>query len=141
MNRILIVDDDAAIRMLYEDELDEEGYEVFTCGDGSRVMNLIEQNGPDLLLMEIRLSKYNGLDLLQDVRNRHPNLPVVLYIDAPGYEDHVNCVAADDVFVKSSNLEGLKEKIGKVMYKHQPLESANERTGIPSGFGVRECFV
>jgi CheY-like chemotaxis protein len=43
MNRVLVVDDEKAIRMLYADELTEEGYDVIATGDGSGLMALIEQ--------------------------------------------------------------------------------------------------
>ena len=86
MNRILIVDDEKAIRLLYADELTEEGYEVITTGDGSVVMGLIEQKRPDLILLDIKLGKEDGLDLLQDIRNTYYDLPVVMF---PVYFFHV----------------------------------------------------
>jgi two-component system, response regulator, stage 0 sporulation protein F len=119
MHRILMVDDDRAILMLYHDELTEEGYDVLTCRKPSQIMDAIAQNRPDLLLMEIRLTSHNGLDLLQDVKNRFPELPVVLYTASPAYEYDVKSVAADDFYVKSSNLEGLKRKIDEIMYRNQ----------------------
>ena len=71
MNKILIVDDDETIQMLYADELDEEGYDVFTIGDCTRVMAVIQEKRPDLIVMETKLGRYNGLDLLQDIRNKY----------------------------------------------------------------------
>ena len=65
MNKILIVDDDVAIQILYADELTEEGYEVITTGDGVGLLGLIEEAQPDLVVLDIRLGEFNGLDLLQ----------------------------------------------------------------------------
>ena len=78
MNKILIVDDDEAIQMLYTDELTEEGYDVITCGDGSGFLDLIEQEKPDLIVMDTRLGDENDIDLLQEVRNTCYNLPIIL---------------------------------------------------------------
>jgi DNA-binding response OmpR family regulator len=126
MNKILIVDDDAAIRMLYEDELTDEGYEVLTCGEGPRVMHLIEQNGPDLLLMDIRLDGSSGLDILQGIRNRYTELPVILCTAYPAYKYDMKSVAADDYVVKSSDLKELKEKIGKILHGDKSLAPVEE---------------
>ena len=46
--KILVLDDSPAIRLLYEDELSEEGYEVMTCDDGSGLMETIRKKRPDL---------------------------------------------------------------------------------------------
>jgi len=111
MNRILVVDDDEAIQMLYADELAEEGYEVITNNGDSRLMTLIKQKKPDLIVMDIRLSKQNGLDLLQDIRNTYYNLPVILCTAYAAFKYDLKSVAADYYVVKSSNLSELKLKI------------------------------
>ncbi len=111
MNKILIVDDEESIQILYADELTEEGYEVVTSGDGSRLMELIGQKRPDLILLDIRLGEYNGLDLLQDIRNTHHNLPVILCTAYPSFKYDMKSIAADYYVVKSSNLKELKLKI------------------------------
>ena len=78
MNKILVVDDDKSIQILYAEELAEEGYDTITCGDGSLLLDLIEEEKPNLIEMDIRLGEHNGLDLLQDVRNTYYNLLVIL---------------------------------------------------------------
>ncbi|MCK4817773.1 response regulator, partial [bacterium] len=52
-------------------ELTEEGYDVITSGNGSQRIELIEQKRPDLIVLDIRLGKNNGLDLLQDIRSTY----------------------------------------------------------------------
>jgi len=111
MNRVLIVDDEEAICILYAEELTEEGYEVITSGDGTQLMELIEQKRPDLIVLDIRLGKQNGLDLLQDIRNKYYNLPVILCTAYPDYKYEVKSIAADYYVVKSSDLRELKVKI------------------------------
>lgn len=53
MDKILVMDTDEAIRSLYGEAFMEEGYDVVICGDGSRLMALIEQKKPDVIVMEI----------------------------------------------------------------------------------------
>ena len=109
--KILVMDDDEAIQILYSDELTEEGYEVLTSSDGSNLMALIEETKPDLIVLDVRLGRHHGLDLLQDVRNTHYNLPVILCTAYPVHKYDLKSIAADYFVVKNSNLEELKEKI------------------------------
>lgn len=111
MNRVLVVDDEKAIRMLYADELTEEGYDVIATGDGSGLMALIEQKRPDLVLLDIKLGEEDGLDLLQDIRNTYYDLPVVMCTAYPDFKYDLKSIAADYYVVKSSDLRGLKAKI------------------------------
>lgn len=111
MNRVLVVDDEKAIRILYTDELTEEGYDVIATGDGSRLMELIEQKRPDLVLLDIKLGKEDGLDLLQDIRNTYYDLPVVICTAYSDFKYDLKSIAADYYVEKSSDLRVLKTKI------------------------------
>jgi DNA-binding response OmpR family regulator len=126
MKKILIVDNDQGIRMLYAYELAEEGYEVTTCGDGSRVMESINKECPDLVVMEIRLGKYDGLDLLQDIRNAYEELPVIICTAYPSFRHDLKSVAADDYVLKSLDLKELKLKIERAFERR--------KRKIPAGF-------
>jgi DNA-binding response OmpR family regulator len=55
MDKILVVDDDKTIQLLYAEELEEEGYHVITTGEGSKVMELLKQKKPDLIVLDIKL--------------------------------------------------------------------------------------
>lgn len=134
MNKIIIVDDDALIQILYADELVEEGYEVITIGDGSHLLELIRQKLPDLIVLDIRLGKYNGLDLLQDIRNTYYDLPVILCSAYPDFKYDLKAIAADYYVVKSSDLRELKLKIkmaleGGKQFLIQALEETEQIIG------------
>jgi DNA-binding response OmpR family regulator len=111
MNRILVVDDEKAIRILYAEELTEEGYEVIATGDGSNLMELMEKKRPDLVLLDIELGEVDGLNLLQDIRNTYCDLPVVMCTAYPEFKYDLKSIAADYYVVKSSDLRELKRKI------------------------------
>ncbi len=111
MNRILIVDDDTAIQLLYADELTEDGYEVMTTSDGSGLMELIEKKRPDLVVLDIKLGENDGLDLLQDIRNAYYDLPVVISTAYASFKHDLRSMAADYYVGKSSDLRELKRKI------------------------------
>ncbi len=111
MNRILIVDDEEAVRMWYAEEFSEEGYEVVSTNNCSDLMGIIRQQSPDLILLDIRLGAHNGLDLLQDIRNVYYDLPVILCSGFPLFKYDLKAIAADYYVVKSPDLTELKIKV------------------------------
>jgi DNA-binding response OmpR family regulator len=111
MKRILVVDDEDAIRRLYAEELRNEGYDVITTGEGKGLVEMIKKHKPDLVLLDIKMGVYDGLDLLQDVRNAHYNLPVILCSAYGSFKYDIKSIAADYYVVKSIDMSELKEQI------------------------------
>ncbi len=111
MPKILVVDDEKSIRALCAEELSEEGYEVITTGDGKEVMNLVSTERPAAVVLDIRMEDCDGLDLLQELRNAYPDLPIILNTAYDSYREDVKSVAADYYVVKSYDLTELKEKL------------------------------
>ena len=123
MNKILVVDDDQGVQMLYADELTDEGYDVVTCGDGSSLMEFIKEERPDLIVMDMKFGKYDGINLLQDIRNDFDHLPVILCTAYPSLRHHRKSLVADGCVLKSSDLGDLKLKIGKALDSKKKLVS------------------
>lgn len=115
MAKILIVDDEEHIRYLYSEELSEVGYEVITADSGYRLLEKIETEEPDLVVLDIKMVDYNGLDLLQDIRNRFYNLPVVLCTAYDTFKEDMKSIAADFYVIKSFDLTELKNKISMAL--------------------------
>jgi DNA-binding NtrC family response regulator len=109
--KILVIDDDSAIRYLYQEELSSEGYEVFTTGDCSNLLNTIKEQEPDVIVLDIMMEGYNGLDLLQDIRNTYWELPVILCTSYPMFKYEPESVSADYFVIKNSDLSSLKIKV------------------------------
>jgi DNA-binding response OmpR family regulator len=115
MARILIVDDEEHIRFLYSEELSEIGYEVITADSGFKLLERIEQEKPDLVVLDIKMVDYNGLDLLQDIRNKYYNLPVVLCTAYDTFKEDMKSIAADYYVIKSFDLTELKNRIAMAL--------------------------
>ena len=77
---ILIVDDEADIRMLVSGLLSDEGYQTREAGNSDAAFEAISSRRPSLLLLDIWIqgSKLDGLEILEQVKKDHPNLPVVM---------------------------------------------------------------
>ncbi len=115
MAKILIVDDEEHIRFLYSEELSEAGYEVITADSGYKLMERIEDEKPDLIVLDIKMVDYNGLDLLQDIRNKFYNMPVVLCTAYDTFKEDMKSIAADFYVIKSFDLSELKSKIAMAL--------------------------
>ena len=120
MAKILVVDDEEHIRLLYSEELSEAGYEVITAADGHKLIERIETDKPDLVVLDIKMVDYNGLDLLQEIRNKFYNMPVVLCTAYDTFKEDIKSIAADFYVIKSFDLTELKKKIATALETHIP---------------------
>ena len=122
MAKILIVDDEEHIRFLYSEELTEAGYEVIKAESGYQLLEKIEDEKPDLVVLDIKMIDYNGLDLLQDIRNKFYNLPVVLCTAYDTFKEDMKSIAADFYVIKSFDLTELKSKISMALEANVEVE-------------------
>jgi DNA-binding response OmpR family regulator len=120
MAKILIVDDEEHIRFLYSEELTEAGYEVITAESGYQLIERIEDEKPDLIVLDIKMVDYNGLDLLQDIRNKFYNMPVILCTAYDTFKEDMKSIAADFYVIKSFDLTELKNKIAMALEANAP---------------------
>jgi DNA-binding NtrC family response regulator len=81
MNRvrsILVVDDDAAMREMIVSLLEEQGFRASGCGGVDEALELLREQPADAVLSDIRMPGKSGLDLLGEIRELRPEVPVVL---------------------------------------------------------------
>jgi len=93
MKPVWIVDDDRSIRWVLEKTLSREGIPFESYASASEAIGRLENGGepPQVLLSDIRMPGQSGLDLLQEVKNRHPGVPVIIMT---AYSDLESAVAA-----------------------------------------------
>jgi two-component system, response regulator, stage 0 sporulation protein F len=126
MSKILIVDDEEHIRFLYSEELTEAGYEVITADSGHLLLERIDDEKPDLVVLDIKMVDYNGLDLLQDIRNQFAELPVILCTAYDTFKEDMKSIAADFYVIKSFDLTELKARIKSALEKNAKLVENGE---------------
>jgi DNA-binding NtrC family response regulator len=85
---ILVIDDEAGIRESLELLLTLEGYSVRMAADGEEGLRILEQDNFDLMLLDLALPGQSGIELLPQIKERHPDLPVIM-ITAYGTVDNV----------------------------------------------------
>jgi DNA-binding NtrC family response regulator len=81
--RILVVDDDAAVRRMLRDLLTTAGYDVVSAGTFEDAKLSADAADPALILLDIRLGDYNGLQLLLHERLNHPGRPIIVMTGHP----------------------------------------------------------
>lgn len=116
--KILVVDDDVHIQMLYREELTEEGYEVVVAGNGTEAMDMFEKEKPDLVTLDIRLPDVDGIYLLRQMKERRPKLPIIMST-AYDYRNDFSVWASEAYIVKSSDLGELKSMIKNLLSKKE----------------------
>ena len=117
MARLLVVDDESGIRLLYSQELADEGHEVVTAATGAEAVEKVRENDFDLIVLDIKLKNESGLDLLQKVVKERHNLPVILCTAFSCFKDDFSAWLADGYVVKSSDLTELKDEVRRVLAK------------------------
>lgn len=115
MKKILVADDEMAIRLLYSEELKEEGYEVFTAANGREALEIVEKEPLDLVILDIKMPEMDGIEALRQIKERKPDLPVLLSTAYGEYKQDFATWASDEYLVKSSDLEDLKSTVKRYL--------------------------
>jgi len=113
MKKILLVDDEESIHLLYREELEEDGYEVHSALSGEEALEKLNIISPDLVILDINMPGINGIDVLRRMKEMHPHLPVILCSAYQEFKQDLASWASDAYIVKSSNLEELKAAVHK----------------------------
>jgi CheY-like chemotaxis protein len=119
MKRILVVEDDLNQRHLYVTELTDEGYEVYSAGNGEEALKTFGECQPDLVVLDINMPRIDGLDVLGRLLSACPQLPIIIHTAYPAYEDDFMSWSADAYVCKSSDLVPLKDHIRQALAKSE----------------------
>jgi DNA-binding response OmpR family regulator len=119
---ILVVDDEPAIVQVIRDRLEQEGYRVRTAGDGGSALAAVEEERPDLMLLDLMLPDLDGFEILRRLRGASGgaaagSLPVIVLT---ARDDNVDVVVglelgADDYVVKPFNPRELVARVRAVL--------------------------
>lgn len=114
--KILVVDDEKNILKLYEAELSDEGYTVVTASSGKEAIEVFRRENPDLVTLDILMPDMDGIQVLRQIKEMRPNVPVIM-LTAYDYRDDFSVWVSDAYVVKSSDLGNLKSTIKQILEK------------------------
>lgn len=115
MSRVLVVDDDESLRLLYTSELTDEGYEVEAVSSGKEALDYLDRSKPDVVILDIKMDGMDGLAVLDEIMKRDKTIPVVLNTAYSNFKSDFSTWSADAYIVKSSDLSELKTTIKQVL--------------------------
>jgi len=126
MRKILLVDDDKGIIDLISQYLKKEGYEVFTAEDGPSGLKIFESFQPDLIVLDIMLPGFDGLELLSKIR-QHSEVYVIMLTAKTDETDKIVglTVGADDYMVKPFSP---RELVARIKAAFRRINSPNVGT-------------
>ena len=116
--RILVVDDEEYLCLLYRDELESEGYEVRTVCDVAAALKMVDLDPPDLVVLDIRMPRMDGIEAMGRILGRRNDLRIVLNTAYSSYKDDFRSWPADAYVVKSADTSELKRVIRGVLTSH-----------------------
>lgn len=127
--RVLIVEDDAAIIELLRFLLEQEGLEVEVARDGLKALDKMEAFSPDLVLLDLRLPKLEGMDVLWEMRQnpRWNNVPVVIISVDSSPQTMLQGwrLGVDSYFIKPFDPDELIRVIRRILSVSRPEPSLN----------------
>lgn len=134
--RILVVEDDQAIRNGLTDALTVSGYDVLPAKDGREALEMIHAEEYDLALLDVVLPGANGFELLRRIREDRATIPVLMLTAKGAEADKVKGLklGADDYVVKPFSLLEVLARIEAVLRRSPERPSAVNRVMLPEGY-------
>ncbi len=128
--RILAVDDDPSIREMVRDYLADHDYDVVTAADGEEMNRLLQSNGADLVILDVKLPGKDGFGLAREIRNQS-QMPIIMLTAQDHEVDRILGLelGADDYLTKPFSPRELLARIRTVLRRR----SAEVRQGRPEG--------
>ncbi|HEX2966287.1 MAG TPA: response regulator [Syntrophorhabdaceae bacterium] len=114
--RILVVDDEENIRLLFKEELEEENYEVEVASNGYEALEKFKTSAFDLIVMDIKMPGMDGIQALNEIKNINKDQPVILCSAYGEYKQNFSSWVSDGYIVKSADTDELKQTIRNVLH-------------------------
>lgn len=121
MPKIIIVEDDPAIAEMLSYHLQDLGYEIEHFSNGLKAKEYLESSHYDLVLLDIMLPGYNGLDLCRELRQQRPTIPIMLLTSLDSEADRVVGLelGADDYLTKPFSMRECQARIKALLRRCQ----------------------
>ena len=132
-SRVLVVDDDEAVRTLASWQLESDGFAVDQAADGAEALGAIAAGHPDLVVLDLTMPGIGGLDVLRRVRTAPAteSLPVIVLSGRSGETDRIVGLdlGADDYLVKPFSPGELSARVRSVLRRARPVAAAPVTAG------------
>ena len=113
--KLLVVDDEENIRILFREELEDEGYEVELASNGYEAIDKFKGGIFDLIILDIKMPGIDGIQVLNEIKNMNKDQPVVLCSAYGEFKQDFSSWVSDGYVVKSADTGELKQTIKKIL--------------------------
>lgn len=131
MFRILIVEDDAELRQLFQHVLTRNGYEVSGVSDGRKALDALSADYYDLIISDIMMPVMDGYELVRSMRESNINIPVMMITAKDAFDDMRRgfLSGTDDYMVKPINVNEMVLRVGALLRRAQMLSERRQVIG------------
>jgi DNA-binding response OmpR family regulator len=135
--KILVVDDDPAIRTLIHRFLSKQNYQMESAEDGKSAMAVFEQFNPDLVILDVNLPDATGYTLCQEMQSR-TNVFVLMLTSRTDEADKIRgfSLGADDYLTKPFSLGELEVRVGAILKRQRPVTTAEQQCLMFNGLAI-----
>jgi len=119
MAKILVVDDDPRVRILYQREFTDEGFEVRLAANAREALEVFQADRPDVVLLDIRMPGMDGMEVMERMLILDRTVPVIINSSYAAYKDDFRSWLADTYVDKSPDMSSLKQAVGDLMERCQ----------------------
>ncbi|MGV8966282.1 MAG: response regulator transcription factor [Cellulomonas sp.] len=127
--RVLVVDDESAVRESISLSLGFEGYDVQVAADGIEALEVVARGAPDVVVLDVQMPRLDGLGVCRRLRADGNRIPILMLTAREGTSDRVLGLdaGADDYLVKPFALEELLARLRALLRRAQPDVGAEKR--------------
>jgi two-component system response regulator (stage 0 sporulation protein F) len=123
--KVLIVDDQFGIRILLNEVLQREGYDTYQAANGLQALEIVQDNKPDLVLLDMKIPGMDGIEILKRLKVIYPDIKVII-MTAYGELDMIQeamDLGAITHFAKPFDIEDIRAAVKKYVYESTSIES------------------
>ncbi|GAB4552479.1 MAG: response regulator transcription factor [Anaerolineae bacterium] len=135
---ILVVEDEPRVSRYLRSSLQMVGYDALVAPDGVKALELVQENRPDLVLLDLRLPRMSGLEVLENIRQQS-DMPVIILTANDTEDEKVKALmlGADDYLTKPFGTRELQARIVAVLRRYRPQETAAPRATVYENRGLK----
>jgi two-component system KDP operon response regulator KdpE len=129
MSRVLVADDEPALRKVVRDAFEREGHEVVAAIDGQEALDRFEEGGFDLVVTDLAMPRLGGLELVQEIRQRKDATPILVLTVKNEEREKVRLLdaGADDFVTKPFGVAELLARARALLRRKTPEKAAITR--------------
>ena len=134
---ILVVEDNSRLRKFICSNLKKNGYSVLEAASGTAAFEILERKYPDLILLDLRLGDYDGIDILKTIRRQEEYLPVIIVSSIDNQDTKIDGfnIGCDDYITKPFYVDELLGRVRRLLKRSEQIVTTSTHIGeqIESG--------